>query len=848
MRSLPIYEIENSIIESFRESNQLIFSAPTGSGKSTQVPQILHDKLVAERILVLQPRRLAAMMLANRVSEERGEKIGEEVGFITRFEKAVSAKTKICFVTTGILPRMLASDPNLVKWDAVIFDEFHERSALQDISIGLIRDLQKKRKSLKLLVMSATLESKLLQEYLPKAKVLESAGKIHPIEQFYEPPRAQQPIWEAAKKSLVNILNRGEGDVLIFMPGAFEIHKTITECKTISSSQKLEFLPLYGAMNQKDQNLIMHKNDKIRRIIVATNIAETSLTIPGVRHVIDSGLAKVNRFHPGRGINILDTEPISQFSADQRKGRAGREAAGTCTRLWREKASGNAKLEPEVNRIDLAETVLQTMQFGYNDIEHFPWLTIPRNSAVTIAVKLLKKLNFVTETDELTEAGKIAAQLPIHPRMAKMLISANSQNCVVEAALTAALLNERPILLNGKNRLKKLSAFFDTSGETVASKKRRPRLVENRDENPISDIEILIRAMKALYQSKFDLNLCQQMGINRNAAIAVWRNFEQIVNSSKRHGIDIKNSGDFIGLAKSLLSAYFDHIACRRDTSSHICFTSNGRADLSSESIVTKSKIFISTNIRKSGNNSTQLCNNCELREEWIEEVFPDAFQIVEHTSWNDVNQRVEKHHQIKCLDVVIEDKLVKDDTFYKECGVLLAEGIIKKKLVLPTWDKDVKNWVSRVRWLAQAFPEKNLITYDFDDYQCIIEEFCDGESSYQKVRNKPVMPYVKNALSWEDQQFVEKMAPERIQLSNGKRMRINYRPGSVPKGRARIQELYDVETNPTIAGDVKVLLEILGPNMRPVQITNDIGSFWNNLYKEIRPQLSRRYPKHEWR
>lgn len=845
---LPIYEIENSIIDSFAESNQLILSAPTGSGKSTQVPQILHDKHVAERVLVLQPRRLAAMMLANRVSEERSVKLGEEVGFITRFERAVTTKTKICFVTTGILPRMLASDPNLLKWDAVIFDEFHERSALQDISIGLIRNLQKKRKSLKLMIMSATLESQLLQAYLPNAKVLESAGKIHPIEQFYEPPRAQQPIWEAAKKSLVNVLNRGEGDVLIFMPGAFEIHKTITECKSISSSQKLEFLPLYGAMNQKEQNRIMHKDDKTRRIIVATNIAETSLTIPGVRHVIDSGLAKVNRFHPGRGINILDTEPISQFSADQRKGRAGREAPGTCTRLWRETVSGNAKLEPEVNRIDLAETILQVMQFGYNDIEHFPWLTVPRNSAVTIAIQLLKRLDFVNNSDELTEEGKIAAQLPIHPRMAKMLITANKQNCVIEAGLTAALLNERPILLNGKNRLKKLAQFFDTSGETVASKKRRPRLVENRDENPISDIEILIRAMKALYQSKFEMNLCQQMGINRNAAIAVWRSFEQIVNSSKKHGIDIKNSGDFIGLAKSLLSAYFDHIACRRDTSSHICFTSNGRADLSPESIVNKSKIFVSTNIRKSGNSSTQLCNNCELREEWIEEIFPDAFQIEESTFWNDVNQRVEKHHQIKCLDVVIEDKLVKDDTFYKECGVLLAEGIIKKKLVLPTWDKDVKNWVSRVRWLAQAFPERELITYDFDDYQCIIEEFCDGESSYQKVRNKPVMPYVKNALSWEDQQFVEKMAPERIELSNGKRLRINYRPGSVPKGRARIQELYDVTTNPTIAGDVKVLLEILGPNMRPVQITNDIGSFWDKLYKEIRPQLSRRYPKHEWR
>ncbi len=846
---LPIYDVKDSIIHALKDNKRLILSAPTGSGKSTQVPQIMLDSGTSERILVLQPRRLAAIMLADRVAEERGSEAGKDVGYITRFDKAYSNDTSICFITTGILPRMLLDNPELRGWDTVVFDEFHERSALQDVSLSLLRELQKKREDLKLVVMSATLDPSAILEYLPNTEHIEAEGRTFPVENFYEPPRAQQPIWEAAKKSLVNTLNRGDGDILIFMPGAFEIHKTIEECKKISCSQELEFLPLYGSLPHDQQQKIMHPDQSVRRVIVATNIAETSLTIPGVRHVIDCGLAKVNRFHPGRGVNSLETEPITMFSADQRSGRAGRTAPGTCTRLWRKNGRPEGSLDPEVKRIDLAETLLLIMQFGFHDPFSFPWFTKPRPSACNAAMELLSQLGFTDSDKTLTKEGVTAAMLPVHPRMAKMLMTAEEQNCVPEASLAAALLSERPILLGGKNRLRKLAAFFDTKGETVASKKRRPRLAEAKEEMPVSDLDILIQAMLNLSQSRFNPNLCQQMGISRGAAISVWRSFEHIISACKKNRIDIKLKGDFVGLAKSLLSAYYDRIACRRDNSSPVCYTTSGRADLSPESIVAKSNIFISTDFRKNNSGTALLYGNCEMREEWINEIFPEAFTIEEKTEWNDVNQRVEKHHTVKCLDVVFEDKLVKDDAFLQECGDLLAEGIIKKKLVLPTWDKDVKNWVSRVRWLAETFPERDLITYDFEDYQCIMEEFCAGENSYHKVRSKPIMPYVKNVMSWEDQQFVEQMAPERIQLPNGKRLRILYRPGTQPQGRARIQELYDLTSNPIIAnGRVKVILQILGPNMRPVQVTEDINSFWQNLYPQIRKQLSRRYPRHEWR
>ncbi|MGL4854501.1 MAG: DEAD/DEAH box helicase, partial [Lentisphaeria bacterium] len=668
---LPIYDLQNDIIQKLSSHQNLIITSPTGSGKSTQLPKIILNHSPAKRILVLQPRRLAAIMLAKRVADEMQCNIGSTVGYITRFERAYCADTQICFITTGVLPRMLLHDQDLKSWDTIIFDEFHERSCLQDISFALCREIQHRRNDLKIIIMSATLNTKEIQEYLPNSTTLAANGSSFPVAISYLPQKSQQTLWDAAKKALVELLNSAPGDILIFMPGAFEINKTIEACKEISSSEKLIFLPLYSNLPSEQQQLISAPFDG-RKIIVATNIAETSVTISGVRHVIDSGLAKVNRFNPTKGINLLEIEPISDFSATQRAGRAGREAAGNCIRLWRENNSKIAELEPEVRRIDLSEAILLISRFGFHTPDSFPWFTTPRSSSVNVAFELLIKLGLLNSNGTLTTDGSIAVTLPIHPRFSKMLLTAQHYNAVPEAALCAALLSERPILLNGNNRLRRLASFFEHRGESVARRQPRLRVVETIEETDESDIIICLRAIQYLAQQKFDLHRCNELGINRAAALTIWKSFEHIISNIRKTTIDCSAAGSFIGLTKSILSSFPDRLACRRDETSLICYTAFGRAEISPESITCKSRLFITTDIRQLNSGKQLLTGNLAINEAWIKEIFPNDFIIEEQMFWHDVNQRIEKHHIVKCLGVKIEDKVIKDEQFYQNCGKLL--------------------------------------------------------------------------------------------------------------------------------------------------------------------------------
>ncbi|MCK5834959.1 MAG: ATP-dependent RNA helicase, partial [Lentisphaeria bacterium] len=685
---LPIYEIVPALKKALKETNRLVVSTPTGSGKSTQLPKILRNEHLCRRTLVLQPRRLAAVMLAKRVAEELQEKIGDTVGYITRHDRKMSKLTSICYATTGVALRMLQNDPLLSEWDCIIIDEFHERSVLQDLTLALVKDAQEKRDRLNLILMSATIKVDLLDAYLPNLKVLTSEGRSFPVEINYIPTKSGVTVWDAAKKALVSLLNSTTGDVLIFMPGAYEIRKTIESCKSISSDEKLVYLPLYSAMRPQDQQAVMEPNSK-RKIVVATNIAETSLTISGVRHVIDSGLAKVNRFHPNTGLNALEVESISGFAATQRSGRAGREAAGSCMRLWRESTKPLGELEPEVSRIDLTETMLMILQFTDANSKALELLTPPREAAKLVALKLLQDFKFINENHTVTEQGLLAAQIPTHPRLAKLILAGSDFFCVKEATMMAALLSEKSIFINGKGRLKRLAGFFENRGEMVASRRRKPRLTSELNEDINSDLHILVESMFYLATSKFDEKTCQGFGINKHTALAVWKNFQHLVEALQRQKMDLGDSGNLRGLLKSSVAAFYDQLASRRDQSSTVCFTANGRANLSDESIVSKEKLFISTSIFKTANH-TLLSGNLAVSLDLIEEVFPDAFTLGEKIEWRESNQRIEKHHVEQCLGVVIENKLVKDDDFYDRCGVFLAAHIVKNNLSLPSWNKEV--------------------------------------------------------------------------------------------------------------------------------------------------------------
>ncbi|MFA5206729.1 MAG: helicase-related protein, partial [Lentisphaeria bacterium] len=447
---LPIHEIRNDLLAAAAQPGaQLLLAAPTGSGKSTQVPQYLADAgVIPGQILILQPRRLAARMLANRVATERGQAVGGEVGYQTRFDSRISEATRIRFITEGILPRLLLADPTLGGIGAVLFDEFHERSLTVDLGLALARRVQEThRPDLRLLVMSATLDTAALAAYLPRACGLRAEGRLHPVEIRYAGGTARTPVWDRAAEALAGLLMAGAGgDVLIFMPGAHEIRRTLDACRHRLGGADTLLLPLYGDLPPDQQDLVMRPAAGRRKVIVATNIAETSLTIPGVRHVIDSGLARIGRHDAGRGFNTLFVEAVSRAGADQRAGRAGREGPGICVRLWSQLEQNHRPAHdvPEVRRIDLAEAVLLLRTLGVADTRAFPWFEAPPAAALEAAERGLRDLGALDPvTGALTEQGARLAKLPAHPRLARLLDEAARRGCLREAALVAALLSER---------------------------------------------------------------------------------------------------------------------------------------------------------------------------------------------------------------------------------------------------------------------------------------------------------------------------------------------------------------------------------------------------------------------
>lgn len=840
MIELPVCRYKETFLQQLQDSSRIVVTAPTGSGKSTILPQYVLENLASEeRILVLQPRRLAAKMLSSYVAEMRGEKLGGEVGFVTRLESAVSDRTRLLFITEGILPRMFHSDELLSGVGAVIFDEFHERALSADLGIGLMKRLQEKRPELKLLVMSATLHTEKMLEYLQPASLLETEGRVFPVDILYSPNRKKLRIWEhAAREAAKLISDTDSGDILVFMPGAFEIRKTIEVGRALCGG--VEFLPLYGDLPPSEQNRIRRPGEQ-RRVIVATNIAETSLTIPGVRYVVDSGLVRMHRYDPGKGMDTLPVEPITRFSAEQRSGRAGREAPGRCVRLWnlQEQLRKPAASDPEIKRADLAQVVLHLKALGCS-AETFPWFDKPDEDALAVAGRLLKELAYVDENGELNADGEIAAAMPLPPRLTKLLIEANRRGVLKMALLVAALLGEKPIALRGYEGFSMLAKHFSNMPDARTSEK-----VE-------SDLFVLLNAVRECRNARFSREFGDSMGVNVSAVRRVLSTADYYGGLCRRIGLNSSGEGSAKSLMFCLLKAFPDHLAARRDKGTLVCRLRDDKVGtVANNSTVREAELVLAAEVREGigGKISGALLsmNTC-VESDWLEELFPDAWDICEEHRWNAGKKEVEVVSSVSCLGVVLEQS-VSRNVNVDEAAAILASELMRNRLSLKNWNDDVDRWMKRVRWVAEMFPEKDLLTYDETDVELIIQDICAGEYRYAAVKNKECLVYVQNALSWEEQQFVRDAAPDRIKLPNGKHMRIRYESGCQPTGKARIQELFDLEKTPRIGeGRVPVLMEILAPNFRAVQITDDLENFWKNLYPTVKKELSRRYHKHEWR
>jgi len=837
---LPIYDAKSEILDHLARINRLVLTAPTGSGKTTQVPQILlRDAPITGQIVVLQPRRLATRLVAHRVAAELDSPVGQLVGYQTRHDSRVGDDTRIRFVTEGLFLRLFQSDPRLTGIGAVLLDEFHERSLTADTALGLVRRRQETdRPDLRLLVMSATLDARTVASSLD-CPAVEAHGRAYPVDIRYQPGNPQAPPWDRAADALRDLLSREpEGDVLLFMPGAYEIRRTIEAAqeKLRNHPEPLAFFPLHGSLPAAQQDRAVAPCPQ-RKIIVATNVAETSITIEGVRHVVDSGLARVHRHDPRRGIGVLLVEAVSRASTEQRAGRAGRTAPGSCVRLW-SSAEQQARPErdlPEIRRLDLADALLQLKSLDVVDPLDFPWLDPPDPPAVERAVALLTDLGALDSSGALTDTGRCMARLPMHPRLSRLLIAAAERNCLERATLWAALIGERDILTHPP----------------------QPRYTRLPDDAYPSDLTIRERAFQQAKDNRFDSSICSDLGLHAAACREVDRTCRLYRDLCRRAGLKSTRRNRTEDLIQSLLVPFFDHVALRRDPDLrregplHCAMAGQSRVELDPKSAARQSRAFVALDARElgAGRNRvrTALSLASAVETSWLEEIHPERIEMSTAVEWSGEASAVEQFETWAYGDLVYHRQPCKVDPAAAE--QILVDKIASGDLRLEKWDHSVEQWLHRARLVAALFPERSLTAYDDDDIRLVLHEIVAGATRYSHVRTRPCLDHVRQALSWNDQQFIEKMAPTHLPLPAGPRLKIEYYPDGPPRGRARIQELYGLHKTPSIAGGRQpLLLEILAPSFRPVQVTDDLANFWKTTYPEVKKELKRRYPKHEWR
>ncbi len=833
MIALPIDEHRPKILESLALNPFLILAAPTGSGKSTRVPQFLLDK-VAGTIYVLEPRVLAAKLLATRVAEELKVTLGETVGYLTRHEKKVSPQTKIIFVTEGLFFRILKNNPSLSGIGAILLDEFHERNLYSDLVLAFLKAKKDQLPlGLKVVVMSATLDKGLLENYLA-APLYQTEGRTYPVTISYLGLQDLDPtpLWEQATKAVKLLLKQGtEGDGLIFIPGAFEIRKTIDTLNQTDLGEKFIITSLYGEMSKEEQERSLREPLDLsqRKIIVATNIAETSITLPRIRWVVDSGFVRMARFNSNKNIDVLSLERISQASAVQRSGRAGRTAPGIAMRLWSENKHQTLASfqESEIKRIDLAESLLQVIDLGYSKPQEFPWLEAPLPEQINNSTQILKMIGALNPENHLTEIGKNLANLPIHPRLARFIFALPDESTQETAILWASLLNETSILV-------------------------RTRYEASNEKRYLSDFSYLVEKVKEAEAHHFELSYCNAIGLhagNTRKMIKGWEHLASTLGLRRSYPQDLKAGEET--LIRALLLAFPDRVAIKESKSSTIATLMTGlKGALSETSHIRGAELFITSEIFEIPDRrekKRQFSLNSEIELSWLTELFPHSLITKTTYLWNELERAVDAEEQICFENLILSKK--KTTPQLSLTSQKLAEAFLENKFILPHWNEAVLRWMNRVRLCQKYFPEENFLSYSPEDLSIILQEIFEGARTYKEIKDRPCLDYVKNAMSWNDQERVEKLCPEGWTLKNGQTFKIIYQEDLNPSVSVRLQKLYDETVHPTILGGrLKILVDILAPNQRTLQKTTNLPDFWTGSYLEIRKEMAGRYPKHDWR
>ncbi len=794
MQPLPVDEIVQDVIQELAHNQALVIEAPPGAGKSTRLPARLFPHING-RILLLEPRRVATRSIAARIASELGVKLGNEVGYQVRFDDRTSKHTKLVVMTEGILASRLYDDPFLDGVDLVILDEFHERSIHSDLTLAFLKEVLEAREDLRVMIMSATIGTQPLIDYLG-AKLVRSDGQIFPVEVEYQPERLFEklrasrqldPLVHAVQKA-VDSKNHA-GDILVFLPGAREINACLAGLKT-----SRQILTLFGSMKASEQDRVLEPSQQAR-IILATNIAETSLTIPGVRTVIDSGLQRQMTTSPASGFETLELTRISMASAKQRAGRSGREGPGHVIRLWspHEEHLMPEFETPEVHRIDLTAPVLGVWNWTSSSAHDFDWFEAPSPARITRAEEVLSSIGAL-DAGELTDAGRSMNRSSLSPRLSRVLLEAKSCGISRRTARIVAILNEADFAENRPNQpwdsdlLFRESLFLAGKGHPMRLdlvRKLESRLSDG-SEDRVSDDKTVLQCLMAGFPDR--------IGIKRSDGYAISGGYFATLS---RESVLFENPPDFV-IAHQIL-----------DTAG-----------------------------------TPMIRQASRIEPEWLVSALGHLVETSIQTEFNQDLERVVARQVKSFIGLAIESKEI---SISKADPLEVAETL--RKAAATDWDKafginEKQDILHRLEFLRDYYPEE---IPSREALQEALSNSIWGKSSFKELRAMSFPQIVQQGLTHRARSLLDAEAPTHIQVPSGRKHALDYTQNP-PVLAVRIQELFGMQDAPRIAGGkVKVMLHLLAPNYRPQQVTNDLSSFWKNTYPEIRKELRARYPKHSW-